>query len=85
MATSSRLFAIVMGIALLLSGIGFIVLVAFGMVRVTADRGAPRPGACDHTGRGLASPGRSAGRPRDPGGLRHGHEAPIWTMRCSSA
>ena len=69
MADQLALFGIVVGIALLLSGIGFIVLAAFGMVRVTATDGRPARGACDVdlTGRGLTRARPSAGRPQEPG------------------
>ena len=44
MAGQLALFGIVVGVALLLSGIGFIVLAAFGMVRLAGTaRRAPRP------------------------------------------
>ena len=47
MAGQLALFGVVVGIALLLSGIGFIVLAAFGMVRLAAATvrpAAPAPG-----------------------------------------
>ena len=43
MASQLALFGIVVGIALLLSGIGFIVLAAFGMVRLAASAVQPKP------------------------------------------
>ena len=50
MADQLALFGVVVGIALLLSGIGFIVLAAFGMVRIAAA---------------VVKPARLAGRARD--------------------
>jgi len=41
MADQLALFGVVVGIALLLSGIGFIVLAAYGMVRVAATAVKP--------------------------------------------
>jgi hypothetical protein len=43
MAEQLALFGVIVGIALLLSGIGFIVLAAYGMVRIAATAAQPAP------------------------------------------
>jgi hypothetical protein len=47
MASQLALFGIVVGIALLLSGIGFIVLAAFGALRPSAAESEPDPGVTE--------------------------------------
>ena len=83
MADQLALFGVVVGIALLLSGIGFIVLAAYGMVRIAATAVKPvtAHGRC-HDTRDGSSPPRTGARVGDGPRLVSG---PISTMRRSSA
>ncbi len=76
MAEQLALFGVIVGIALLLSGIGFIVLAAFGMVRLAATAAQPV------TARGTGQPSRSSGRMRRRGaGCRRAGRAPFTFSR----
>ena len=83
MADQLALFGVVVGIALLLSGIGFIVLAAYGMVRIAAAgrEAGSVAGRCHDAGHGLVADSEA----RVGDGPRLGQAGPISTMRRSSA
>ena len=83
MADQLALFGVVVGIALLLSGIGFIVLAAFGMVRVAATAAPPGSAGAPRRSRSPVDV-RLSGRPRR-GRLRPGGRAPSFTADLDDA
>ena len=83
MADQLALFGVVVGIALLLSGIGFIVLAAFGMVRIAAAVVKPAASPAAPATAGHCLDAAAVARVGDD--PRHGQAGPISTMRRSSA
>ena len=84
MADQLALFGVVVGIALLLSGIGFIVLAAYGMLRIAAAVVKPRH-ASRQLPRHRSRPSHRAAEVRVGDDPRLGQAGPISTMRRSSA